>query len=192
MEVKASARYIRISPRKVRLVVSLVRGMKLASAYEQLKFVGKGAAEPVRKAIASAAANAVHNFELSEENLLVKEIRVDGGPVLKRWLPRAHGHASPLRKRMSHIMVTLGEIKDSGVKAGRKEAAEAPMKLGAAPKEDEGIKTETKAAGRPNDPIEDKAKKIVDPRREGRANNNRNEGGGKQGFTSKLFNRKSG
>lgn len=191
MEVKASARYIRISPRKVRLVVSLVRGMKLASAYEQLKFVGKGAAEPVRKAIASAAANAVHNFSLSEDNLLVKEIRVDSGPVLKRWLPRAHGHASPLRKRMSHIMVTLGEVKDSGIKAGRKEAVEAPMKLGAIPKEDEGIKTEAKAAGRPNEPIDDKSKKIVDPRREGRGSN-RAEGGGKQGFTSKLFNRKSG
>lgn len=192
MEVKASARYIRISPRKVRLVASLVRGMAVAKALEQLKFVGKGAAEPVRKAIASAAANAVHNFELSEDNLLIKEISVDGGPVLKRWLPRAHGHASPLMKRMSHINVTLGEIKDSGVKAGRKEKIEAPMKLGSAPKEDEGVKVEGKAVTRPNDVVEDKSKKIVDPRREGRAGHARTEGGGKQGFTSKLFNRKSG
>ncbi len=186
MEVKASARYIRISPRKVRLLTALVRGMKVELAMNQLKFAGKHAAVPVSKAIASAVANAVHNFDLAADNLFVKEISVDGGPVLKRWLPRAHGRATPLRKRMSHINVTLGELKDSGIKTGRKVDAVAPVKLGSAPKEDEGIKVSDKSSEINPDTVE-KDKKIVDPRREGRGRS-----GGKQGFTTKLFNRKAG
>lgn len=187
MEVKASSRYIRISPRKVRLVVSLIRGLKVKPALAQLKFVGKLSATPIRKVLESAVANATHNFDLSEDNLYIKEIRVDGGPVLKRWLPRAHGRATPLNKRMSHIMLTLGEVEDSGLKTGRKEKLEAPMKLGKAPKEDEGVKVSEKDANTSAELTEEKGKKIVDPRREGRAPK-----AGKQGFTSKIFNRKAG
>ncbi len=188
MEVKASARYIRMSPRKVRLLTALVRGKTIQAALDQLKFAGKHAAVPVSKVIASAVANAVHNFDLNETNLFIKEISVDGGPVLKRWLPRAHGRATPLKKRMSHINVTLGELKDSGVKAGRKVDVAEPMKLGGAPKEDEGIKVKDKAS-EVNPETTEKDKKIVDPRREGRGGSGR---AGKQGFTTKLFNRKSG
>ncbi len=187
MEVKSSARYIKISPRKVRLVVNLLKGRPVAAALDQLKFVGKIAAAPVRKVIASAVANATHNFDLAEDNLFIKEIRVDGGPVLKRWLPRAHGRATPLLKRMSHINVTLGELKDSGVKAGRKEKIADPMKLGSAPKEDEGIKVADKGTEKSNEGASEKKEKIIDPRREGKGRS-----GGKQGFTSKIFNRKSG
>lgn len=187
MEVKASARYIRISPRKVRLVASLIRGLKIKPAFAQLKFVGKLAATPIQKVLESAVANATHNFELSEDNLFIKEIRIDGGPVLKRWLPRAHGRATPLLKRMSHINVILGEVEDSGVKVGRKVKVEAPMKLGSAPKEDAGIKVDDIEKNKGGDVSEEKDKKIIDPRREGRAPK-----AGKQGFTSKIFNRKSG
>ncbi len=189
MEIKASARYIRISPRKVRLVAGLVRGKNVAAALNQLKFAGKNAALPVSKAIASAVANAVHNFELSADNLFVKAITIDGGPALKRWLPRAHGRATPLHKHMSHINVTLAEIKDSGVKKGRTVKAEAPMKLGSAPAKSEGLDVPAKGEKAPE--TDEKGKKIVDPRREGRAENARKEGG-KKGFTSKLFNRKAG
>jgi large subunit ribosomal protein L22 len=187
MEVKASARYIRISPRKVRLVVGLLRGLKIQPALDQLQFVGKLAATPVRKVLDSAVANAVHNFDLTEDNLYIKEIRVDGGPVLKRWLPRAHGRATPLLKRMSHINITLAEVKDSGLKTGRKEKIEKPMQLGSTPKKDEGIKVSDKAITKPADSADEKDKKIIDPRREGRGGK-----GGKQGFTSKIFNRKAG
>lgn len=189
MEVKATAKYIRISPRKVRLVVGAVRGKTVAVALDQLKFVGKLAAEPVRKAIVSAVANATHNFDLAEDNLFVKEIRVDGGPVLKRWLPRAHGRATPLMKRMSHINVTLAEIKDSGAKKARKDKIEAPVKIGHAPAKEEGVKVDEKTAVNSPD-TDEKEKKIVDPRREGRAG--KGGKGGKQGFTSKIFNRKAG
>lgn len=188
MEVKASARYIKISPRKVRLVIGLLKGLKVKPALDQLQFVGKLAAMPVRKVLDSAVANATHNFDLAEDNLYIKEIRVDCGPVLKRWLPRAHGRATPLLKRMSHINIILAEINDSGVKTGRKEKVEQPMKLGTPPKEDEGIKTADKSITKPTDATDEKDKKIIDPRREGRGG----KGGGKQGFTSKIFNRKAG
>ncbi len=190
MEVKASARYIRISPRKVRLVIGLLRGQKIAAALGQLKFVGKLAATPVQKVLESAVANAVHNFDLSADNLYIKEIRVDGGPVLKRWLPRAHGRATPLLKRMSHINITLAEVTDSGVKKGRKIKADEPVKLGSAPKETEGVKVKEKTSAKPTETSEEKDKKIIDPRREGRGGQGRSSG--KQGFTSKLFNRKAG
>lgn len=187
MEVKASARYIRISPRKVRLVASLIRGLKIKPALAQLQFVGKLAATPVRKTLESAVANATHNFDLAEDNLYIKEIRIDGGPVLKRWLPRAHGRATPLLKRMSHIMITLGELEDSGVKTGRQSKLEDPVKLGSAPKEEEGVAVKDKETSKPADITEEKDKKIIDPRREGRSSK-----GGKQGFTTKIFNHKSG
>ncbi len=190
MEVKAKAKYIRMSPRKVRLVVDLVRGKKLAAALDQLKFAGKLASDPVRKVIESAVANAVHNFDLKEDNLYIKEIRVDQGTVLKRWLPRAQGRATPLLKRMSHINVTLGELTDSGVRVGRKVTVEAPVKLGTQPAKSEGVSVDEKVSGMPMENLEEKDKKIVDPRREGRGGHVKKEGG--KGFTSKLFNRKSG
>ncbi len=182
MEIKAKAKFIRMSPRKVRLIAALVRGKKLDVAIDQLKFAGKFAADPVRKLLESAAANATHNFELSIDNLFIKEIRVDQAPTLHRWLPRAHGRATPLRKRSSHINVILGEINDSGARAGRKVKADAPVKLGSAPVKEEGVKVEESKPGKPMDNLEEKDKKIVDPRREGRS----------KGFTTKLFNRKSG
>jgi len=182
MEVKARAKHIRMSPRKVRLLTTLVQGKTVAAALDQLNFAGKFAAEPVRKVIASAMANAKHNFEISEDNLYIKEIRVDQGATLHRWLPRAHGRATPLKKRTSHINVVLAEIKDSGARAGRKIEAEAPVKLGAAPAQKDGVKVEEKDLAKPVDNLEEKDKRINDPRREGRS----------KGFTSKIFNRKAG
>lgn len=193
MEIKAKAKYIRMSPRKVRLLTNLVKGKTVNAALDQLQFAGKLAALPVKKLIASAIANAKHNFDIKEDNLFIKEIRVDQGAVLKRWLPRAHGRATPLLKRMSHINVTLAEIKDSGVRKGKKSEAEAPIKLGTAPAKKDGVKVEDKAITKPTDATEEKDKKIVDPRREGRGGHGRVEGAKKEkGFAAKLFNRKSG
>ncbi|OIO52397.1 50S ribosomal protein L22 [Candidatus Uhrbacteria bacterium CG_4_10_14_0_8_um_filter_58_22] len=109
MEVIAKARFIRISPKKVRLVADLVRGLDVSSAEAQLKFIRKAAALPVLKVVMSAKANAVHNFKLEGEGLFIKSITVDGGPVLHRWMPRAFGRATPLRKRSSHITVIIDE-----------------------------------------------------------------------------------
>ncbi len=109
MEVKASARYVRIAPRKVRVVIDLVRGKSVNEALALLKFVPKRASEPVAKVIASAAANAEHNFNLNRDNLIISQAYVDQGPTLKRYRPRARGQAFPILKRTSHITVMVKE-----------------------------------------------------------------------------------
>lgn len=109
MEVKASSKFIRMSPKKVRLVATLVRGLDVDEAVTQLRFSKKDAAMPISKLIKSAIANAEENDDLKSNNLFVKEIFVDGGPTIKRWFPRAMGRATPKRKRSSHINLVLSE-----------------------------------------------------------------------------------
>jgi len=109
MEIKAKAKFIRMSPRKIKLVIDLIRGKKVADALAGLPYVRKDAVMPVMKLIESAATNAEHNFKLKRENLYIKSITADGGPALKRWMPRAMGRATPIRKRSSHITVVLEE-----------------------------------------------------------------------------------
>jgi len=109
MEVKAKARFIRMSPQKVRLIVDLIRGKKVSQALDIVEFSNKWARRPVLKLLKSAIANAKHNFNIEENNLFIKEIKVDGGPFLKRWTPKAHGRATTIRKRTSHIEVLLAE-----------------------------------------------------------------------------------
>jgi large subunit ribosomal protein L22 len=109
MEARAVAKYIRMSPQKVRLVVDLVRGKKVEEAKNILLFVRKYAADPVSKVLMSALANAKQNPNIDENILYVKEIFVDQGPSLKRWRARAQGRAASIKKRMSHITVILDE-----------------------------------------------------------------------------------
>jgi large subunit ribosomal protein L22 len=129
MEIKAKAKNIKSSSRKMRLVIDVVRGMKIEAAVNQLQFMNKKAAKPVMKLVKSATANAVNNFELEESNLYIKTIRVDEGKTMKRWLPRARGRATPLRKRSCHIILLLDELVDSGKKGAKKQKIEAPIKL---------------------------------------------------------------
>ncbi len=117
-EVKAFARYIHVSPRKLRLVADLVRRLQVDSALEQLRFSSKNAALPLTKVINSAIANAVHNFNLNKEDLFIKTLTVDGGPVFERYAPRAQGRAFVERKRTSHISVVL-EARAHSKKKGR-------------------------------------------------------------------------
>lgn len=111
MEVRANAKFIRTSPRKVRLVADMVRGKAVPQALDILEFSNKWASEPVSKLLKSAVANASHNFNLQKENLFVKTIRVNQGPMLKRWTPKAFGRAGAIQKKMSHIELVLGELK---------------------------------------------------------------------------------
>jgi len=111
-QAKAIARYVRISPRKVRQVVDLIRGKKVSDALAILQFTPKGATEPVTKVLQSAVANAEHNYEMDTDTLFVKEVFVDQGPTLKRIKPRAMGRADQIRKRTSHITVVVGEKKE--------------------------------------------------------------------------------
>jgi len=109
MEVKAVAKYIRISPQKARLVVDLVRGKKVEEAQRILAFTRKKAAGVVEKVLKSAIANATQNPNIDEKILYVKEVFVGQGPSLKRWRARAQGRAAMIKKRMSHITVILDE-----------------------------------------------------------------------------------
>ena len=107
MEIKAEAKYIRISPRKARLVVKAIRGLTPQKALDYLKFVNKRAAEPLSKIIQSAIANAKNNFGLKPEKLKFKKIQVGEGPTLKRWRAISRGRAHPIMKRTSHIKIIL-------------------------------------------------------------------------------------
>ncbi len=109
-EVRAVIKYVRMSPRKVRLVIDQVRGLAVDDALAILKFTPKAAAKPVAKVIKSAMANAEENFGLSREDLYVSQIFADVGPTHKRWKAGARGRAKPILKRTSHITVVLEEM----------------------------------------------------------------------------------
>src|SRR6201994_4956065 len=106
----ARARYVRMSPMKVRRVVDLVRGMPVGQAASVLQFAQQAAATPVAKLVASAVANAENNFDLDPSTLVISTITVDEGPTMKRFQPRAQGRAYRIRKRTSHITVEVTSV----------------------------------------------------------------------------------
>uniref|UniRef100_A0A7V3N4G8 Large ribosomal subunit protein uL22 n=1 Tax=candidate division CPR3 bacterium TaxID=2268181 RepID=A0A7V3N4G8_UNCC3 len=114
MEIKASARYVKTAPRKIRLVCDLIRGRKLTESIHQLSFLQKQAAYDVLNLLRSALANAKQK-NLKPEDLFIKEIRCDEGPSLKRLLLGSRGRASQIKKRMSHIMVVLSDNRQSEI-----------------------------------------------------------------------------
>ncbi len=110
--VRASARFVRVAPRKARLVADQVRGLHIEKARALLQFSPRGAARDIQKLIDSAAANAENNHNLDGEEMRVATITVDEGPTLKRYRPRAQGRATPIHKRTSHIAVALTPVED--------------------------------------------------------------------------------
>ena len=111
MTVTAKLNYLRISPRKVRLVANLIRGKKAEEAESILNFTIKKAARPLLKLLKSARSNAKHNFQISDEsNLFIAKVIVDEGPKLKRWRARARGVAGRIQKKTSHVTLVLDEI----------------------------------------------------------------------------------
>lgn len=111
MEITAKLNRFRVSPRKARLVVDLVRGMDAERARAQLSFSKKGTSEPILKLLDSALANAKNNFSKTESAFYIKKIFVDQGPTYKRFRPRARGMVSPINKRTSNITIVLDEKK---------------------------------------------------------------------------------
>lgn len=109
MESKASVKTVRVAPRKVRLVLDLVRGKSISEAIAILDNTNKAASPIVKKLVLSACSNATHNYDMNEEALYIKEIRADEGPTLKRFQPRAQGRAFRINKRTSHISVIVAE-----------------------------------------------------------------------------------
>ena len=108
-EVKATAKYIRIAPRKVRIVMNLVRGKSVADALAILKFTPKIGADAVEQVLRSAVANAENNFDMDVDRLFISSAFVDQGPTLKRIHPRSRGQAFKILKHTSHITVAVNE-----------------------------------------------------------------------------------
>jgi large subunit ribosomal protein L22 len=150
---RASARYVRMTPMKVRRVVDLIRGMEAREALSVLQFVPQAASEPVAKVLASAVANAEHNHQLDPESLIVSVAYVDEGPTLKRFRPRAQGRAFRINKRTSHITIEVESVATATPARPAKKAAAAPAKAAKATKATKATKAParkaTKAAPEP-------------------------------------------
>ncbi|WP_062196945.1 50S ribosomal protein L22 [Massilibacterium senegalense] len=112
MQAKAVAKNVRIAPRKVRLVVDLIRGKQVGEAIAILRHTPKSASPVVEKVLNSAIANAEHNYDMDVNNLVVVEAYVNEGPTLKRFRPRAQGRASQINKRTSHVTLVVTEKKE--------------------------------------------------------------------------------
>ena len=147
MEVKASLKYLRIAPRKVRLVADLIRGLDVEEAKNLLSLERKRAAKNLLKLLNSAISNAKNNFHLNEDNLYIKTIRVDQGPTLKRYFPRAQGRATLIQKKTSHIFIELAESqrKKKKSKIERKVEIRKPLS-----KDEEELLREIKKEGLPS------------------------------------------
>ena len=109
MESKAVAKFVRITPRKVRIVLDLIRGKNVAEAFAILKFTPKAGADVVEKVLRSAVANAENNFDMDVDKLFVKTAFADEGPTMKRIHPRSRGQAFKILKRSSHVTVAVKE-----------------------------------------------------------------------------------
>ena len=129
-EVRAQAKYVRMSPRKARLVAEHIRGRSVPEARAVLAFTSREAAGVLQKVLQSAVSNAEANHGIAEDRLYVKATYVDGGPVMKRWRARARGRVARIRKRTCHITVTLVEAPQVAApaveEAAPAEVAEAP------------------------------------------------------------------
>jgi len=142
--VNASARFVRLAPRKARLVADQVRGLPIDDAIALLRFSSRGAARDIRKLIESAAANAEANHDLIGDDLVVKTVYVDEGPTIKRWRARARGRAVRVRKRMCHITLTLAPATTATVTRAPEAPAEEKPKRAPRRKAAPKAKAETK------------------------------------------------
>lgn len=103
----AKLRYVRIAPRKMRVIANMIRGQKVTSAINSLRFTAKSGSRELFKLLVSAVANAEDKGDVDVDELIVKTIMVDQGPTLKRWRPRAHGRATSIQKKTSHVLVEV-------------------------------------------------------------------------------------
>lgn len=175
MQVTAKLKNLRTSPKKVRLVVDLVRGLDAQEAQDQLTFLNKGSAQDVLKLLNSAIANGENNFGLKKNNLFIKEIRVDGGMTIKRWRPRAFGRAGMIRKRTSHVNLVLDERVPTPPEKIKKASVAKPKV----------IKASELSKAEPKEKIE------VDDKIKDELSDSKIHGGSKKGFAKKLFQRKA-
>lgn len=192
MEIKVQLNSLRIAPRKVRLVLGLVRGLSVKEAQNQLMFTTKRSSEPVLKLLNSAIANAKNTYGLEEDSLYIKTIQADKSMILKRWLPRAMGRATPIHKKISRVVLVLEDREKSDAKKlkPKKTSEKIEQKLTNESKtvrNDIGAKENSKETGS-SDNTGKQEKESKKP--EMRAKDNRYQAG-RNTASNKMFRRKS-
>jgi len=185
MLFEAKLNHLRISPRKVRLVTNLIKGLSVKQAEIQLKFLTKRSAIPVLKLLNSAVANAKDNGNSSKDNLFVINTKVDVGPTLKRWRPRAMGRASAIMKRTSHITLTLSQKEQSIVKEDKKEEKIKPIK------KDETLLEEIGKEAKEEKEISEKERKNFDKKSHSKKSKEKSTSSQSLRSVKKTFRRKS-
>ena len=198
MMVKAKAKYLRIAPRKARLLVDAIRGLDVGEAMNRLALMNKKSVDFVSKVLASAIANAENNNQIDRKNLFIKDISVNSGPTFYRWMPKAHGRATPIRKRTSVIEVVVSEkVEMKTVKKSKKsEKIEAPeiLEKKISDEIDEKVSVPKKATAKKNEKDDVREQPFVSQRKGGFRDtkqqpiNNRKE----KGAFKKMFTRKTG
>lgn len=186
MRVTAKIKNLRISPRKVRLVTSLIKGMDVNDAFVQLESTVKKSSHDVKKLLQSAVANAENNWGLDRDNLYVEKIQVGEGVRLKRWLPRAYGRATKIIRRTSRIDITLEErIEGKNRKSKEQLAKERKAREEKKKKMEKELKAEREKMNKTEKTVEEKLlrEKSRDQEQKKR---------GEKGWMKKIFQRKSG
>ena len=156
-EVRAAAKWVRITPRKARLVVEHIRGRTVPEARTMLAFSERAAAREIDKLLRSAVANAEANHNLIGDDLVVKTVYVDEGPTIKRWRPRARGRAAQIRKRMCHITITLSPAATATVTRAPEPEAPAEEKPKRAPRRKAAAKPKAETEAKPEAEAKPKA-----------------------------------
>jgi len=194
MTVKASAKMIRISPQKVRLVTRTLPGKDVRAADQELAFLEKGAAAPVLTLLRSAVANAENNFDMAKDNLIVKEVLVGEGPTYKRWRARSRGMAAQIAKRTSHITIILDEKEPGKGKDKKKNTAKKPSepKVVKLKSRDEIKKLSKDETEKKSDKGSKKQQTGYFQKNSGKDGQDGAKGKGVKGFVDKVFRRKSG
>jgi large subunit ribosomal protein L22 len=144
LEVRAEAKWVRISPRKARLVAEHIRGRSVPEARSVLAFTSREAARELDKVLRSAVANAESQHQLADDRLYVSAAYVDEGPVMKRWRPRARGRVGSIKKRTCHITVKLAEIPVTEAPAKPKRQTKPKAEVAETPKAETADKPERK------------------------------------------------
>ncbi|PIZ56996.1 50S ribosomal protein L22 [bacterium (Candidatus Torokbacteria) CG_4_10_14_0_2_um_filter_35_8] len=183
-KVKATLKYLRISPQKVRLVCNLIKGLPAPDAENQLLFSKKKAAKFLAGLLRSAIANAKNNFGLSEDNLYIDRIVVEEGPKFKRWIPKARGRSSMIKKRTSHVKLILSE-REPG-----KERRKVSLPAISAPVKKEELEKKTKEKKKEKPVVTDLASLSRKKREEAITKGKKEKE--RKGFLRRIFRRKSG
>lgn len=192
MRIKAQLNNLRRSPRKVRLIAKMFRGLDVKEVENQLKFLTKGSTSDFEKLLKSAVSNAENNFGLSKDNLYIKNIIVNEGTKLKRWLPRAYGRASLILKRTSQVEMILAErVKGKGRKKVEKKNEIRDIESEEIKKRTEKEKEKIKKPAFAKILADREKKEVLKERKEKEFRNGKKKGEGARGFLRKVFRRKS-